>query len=277
MLGMSLSTFPRIMRKERNRAFRLVTMKRKEFLKEVSSFLKSLFLLPYLPVFVSLAKANNEQKPTATNNAHYYGMAIKVNKCIGCGQCVEACKNENKVPKEPFFFRTWVERYTVLKNENVVVDSPNGGMGEYKPAAEEKEIMRSFFVPKLCNHCDNPPCVQVCPVGATFKTNDGVILVDDKYCIGCRYCIQACPYGARYFHPVKKVADKCTFCYHRITKGLLPACVEVCPTKARIFGDAKTPPSPIVRLLKTGKISVLKNYMNTEPKVYYSELDGVVR
>lgn len=254
-------------------------MKRREFLKEVSDFFKSLLFLPYLPVFVSLAKTNEEQKKESTNknNTHSYGMAVKVNKCIGCGQCVEACKNENKVPKEPFFFRTWIERYTVLKNENVIVDSPNGGMGEYKPAAEEKEIMRSFFVPKLCNHCDNPPCVQVCPVGATFKTNDGVILVDDKYCIGCRYCIQACPYGARYFNPVKKVVDKCTLCYHRITKGLLPACVEVCPTKTRIFGDTKHAPSPIVRLLKTGKISVLKNYLNTEPKVYYSELDGVVR
>ena len=83
----------------------------------------------------------------------------------------------------------------------------------------EVEQVRSFFVPKLCNQCDNPPCVQVCPVSATFKTVDGVILVDEERCIGCRYCIQACPYGARYLHPVRKTADKCTFCYHRTSQG----------------------------------------------------------
>lgn len=265
MLGVSLSTF--------------AEMKRREFLKEVSNILKVIILSPFLPLSESFGKTNKSsgEITSKNNDVHSYGMVIQVNKCIGCGQCVEACKNENNVPKEPFFFRTWVERYTVMKNENVIVDSPNGGRGEFKPLVDEAEIMRSFFVPKLCNHCDNAPCVQVCPVGATFKTKDGVILVDDKYCIGCRYCIQACPYGARYFHPIKKVTDKCTLCYHRISKGLLPACVEVCPTKARMFGDTKRMPSPVVRLLKTGRISVLKPYLNTEPKVFYSELDGVVR
>ena len=109
-------------------------------------------------------------------------------------------------------------------------------------------MLRSFFVPKLCNQCDNPPCVQVCPVGATFKTEDGVVLVDEDYCIGCRYCIQACPYGARYLDPHTKTADKCTFCYHRITKGLLPACVEVCPTQARVFGELGPRSSPLHRM-----------------------------
>jgi tetrathionate reductase subunit B len=206
---------------------------------------------------------------------HYYGMGIQVNKCIGCGRCVEACKEENAVPKEPFYFRTWVEHYAIKKDGEVVVQNIDRTTVAEMPG--ERDIMRSFFVPKLCNQCDNPPCVQVCPVGATFKTEDGVILVDEARCIGCRYCIQACPYGARYLHPEKGTADKCTFCYHRITKGLLPACVEVCPTQARIFGDAKLGASPLTRFKRMNKLHVLKPYLNTEPKVLYSDLDGAVK
>jgi len=117
----------------------------------------------------------------------------------------------------------------------------------------------------------------VCPVGATFRTEDGAVLVDEDYCIGCGYCIQACPYGARWIHPEKHVAAKCTFCYHRITKGLLPACVEVCPTEARIFGDMKGQADRLVRFQRVNKISVLKPDLNTEPKVLYAQLDGEVR
>ena len=208
---------------------------------------------------------------------HYYGMGIQVDKCIGCGRCVSACKIENDVPKEPFFFRTWVERYIVKKDNSIVVQSIDGGAGELLETTQEKDILRSFFVPKLCNQCDNPPCVQVCPVEATFKSEDGVILIDENRCIGCRYCIQACPYGARYLHPEKSTADKCTFCYHRINKGLLPACVEVCPTQARVFGDFKSLASPLTRLRRMFKIHVLKPYLNTEPKVFYTALDGEVR
>jgi Fe-S-cluster-containing dehydrogenase component len=208
---------------------------------------------------------------------HYYGMGIKVDLCIGCGRCAEACKIENDVPKEPYFFRTWIERYSVYVDGETVVDSPEGGIKGFRPGESDRSIMRSFFVPKLCNHCDKPPCVQVCPVGATFKSPDGVVLVDKDYCIGCRYCIQACPYGARYLDPRTKTADKCTFCYHRITKGLLPACVEVCPTQARVFGELKSPASPLRRLMRTSTLQVLKPYLNTEPKVFYSELDREVR
>jgi Fe-S-cluster-containing dehydrogenase component len=114
-------------------------------------------------------------------------------------------------------------------------------------------------------------------VGATFATKEGVVIVDSERCIGCRYCIQACPYGARYLHPEKKTADKCTFCYHRITKGLLPACVEVCPTQARVFGDLDRIASPLIRFKRMKKIHVLKPYLNTEPKVFYADLDGEVR
>ena len=138
-------------------------------------------------------------------------------------------------------------------------------------------ILKAFFVPKLCNHCANPPCVQVCSVGATFRTPDGVVLVDEKYCVGCRYCIQACPYGARYMHPQKHVADKCTFCYHRISKGLLPACVEVCPTQARIFGEVDNASSPIRRFIRFNRTMVLKPALNTKPMVFYAGAEGEVR
>ena len=157
------------------------------------------------------------------------------------------------------------------------VDSPNGGIDGFPELKSGTEVLRTFFVPKLCNHCANPPCVQVCPVGATFVSEDGVVLVDETYCVGCRYCIQACPYGARYLHPTKKVADKCTFCYHRITKGLLPACVEVCPTQARVFGEVGKPSSPLRRFLRFNDVTVLKPWLNTEPKVYYAGADGEVK
>jgi len=206
---------------------------------------------------------------------HYFGMGIQVDRCIGCGNCVEACKAENDVPQEPYYFRTWVERYVIHEDGEVSVDSPGGGIQGFPPT-EEGDVLRSFFVPKLCNHCDNPPCVQVCPVGATFMTDDGVILVDADYCIGCRYCIQACPYGARYLDPRTKTADKCTFCYHRITQGLSPACVEVCPTGARVFGELEAPASPLRRLMRMSALQVLKPALNTEPKVFYSKLDGEV-
>jgi Fe-S-cluster-containing dehydrogenase component len=206
-----------------------------------------------------------------------YGMGVQIDRCIGCGRCVEACKAENDVLREPFFFRTWVERYTIDTEGEAVVESPNGGIAGFEAIEESQTFLKSFFVPKLCNHCRKPPCVQVCPVGATFKSKDGVILVDKDYCIGCRYCIQACPYGARYLDPRTKTADKCTFCYHRLTKGLLPACVEVCPTQARVFGELGLRASPLRRLLKMSSVGVLKPYLNTDPVVYYTDLDGEVR
>lgn len=228
------------------------------------------------------AKEKNKKKTLAEKlgydpKEHSWGMGIRIDKCIGCGRCSDACKRENKVPDYPFFFRTWVERYIVFEGGEVAVDSPNGGVDGFKRNLSEEKIVRSFFVPKLCNQCDSPPCVQVCPVGATFKTYDGVILVDSKYCLGCSYCIQACPYGARFLHPVTHTAEKCSFCYHRIVKGLTPACVEACPTQARIFGDTKRRASPLVRFMRMSKIRVLKPYLNTEPKVFYAGLDMEVK
>ena len=215
---------------------------------------------------------------------HKWLMAFDIDKCIGCGLCVEACKTENKVPHGQTYFRTWIERYIIKKPKpgsgetrgEVIVDSPNGGMNGFPPSlVPREEILKSFFVPKLCNLCENSPCVQACPVGATFDTPDGVVLVDPNYCIGCGFCIQACPYGCRFLNPETKTAEKCTLCYHRITRGLKPACVEICPTEARIFGDLKNPVAndPIRRFIEQNKLQTLKPHLGTGPRVVYAGID----
>ncbi len=136
-----------------------------------------------------------EASPNYKLTDHWWGMLLDITKCIGCGSCVRACAEENDVPDG--YYRTWVERYHVedWKIERPVVESPDGGKHGYLHEAAEGG--KNFFVPKLCNHCVESPCTQVCPVGATFITPDGVVLVDKTYCLGCRYCIQACPYGCR--------------------------------------------------------------------------------
>ncbi len=210
--------------------------------------------------------------------SHWWAMAIDVELCVGCGNCVRACKAENDVPREPMYFRTWVERYTVRADdsEHPTVESPNGGYDGFKDQAAA-EGTKSFFVPKLCNHCAHSPCVQVCPVGATFESPDGVVLVDKTYCLGCRYCVQACPYGCRFIDPRTNTVDKCSLCYHRITRGLTTACCETCPTGARMLGDLKDPKDPIHGFLRDHKVQVLKPQMATGSKVFYNGLDGSVR
>jgi Fe-S-cluster-containing dehydrogenase component len=206
---------------------------------------------------------------------HYWAMSIDIEKCIGCGNCVDACARENGVPAG--YFRTWVEQYSVegWPEEHPRVTSPNGGKdGFHEPSPAG---VKSFFVPKLCNHCEKSPCVQVCPVGATFESPDGLVLVDKSYCLGCRYCVQACPYGCRYIDPEQQVVDKCTLCYHRITKGLTTACSETCPTGARTLADLKNPKDPIHEFLRTNSVQVLKPHMATGSKVYYRGLDQSVR
>ncbi|MBU4340695.1 MAG: 4Fe-4S dicluster domain-containing protein [Euryarchaeota archaeon] len=213
-------------------------------------------------------------------NEHYWGYIVDTHKCIGCGRCANACKLENHVPFDEPVYRTWIERYRITREgreETVKIDSPNAGIDGFTDDIPTEEIKKAFYVPKICNHCDNPPCVQVCPVGATYMTEDGVVLVDYEYCIGCRYCIQGCPYGARYFNLEKGTADKCTWCYHRITKGLLPACVQACPVGARKFGDLKDEESEVNKILDKERINVLKHDLGTKPKVYYVGLDREVR
>ena len=177
-----------------------------------------LILLPAAAVaWKSVLAGTPERLPNYKMTDHWWGMLIDIPKCIGCGNCVRACATENDVPDG--YFRTWVERYNVSDEDmtNPEVISPDGGKEGFPVAEEDDE--KYFFVPKMCNHCADSPCTQVCPVGATFIAPDGVVLVDQKYCLGCAYCVQACPYGCRYIHPQKEVADKCTLCYHRITQG----------------------------------------------------------
>jgi tetrathionate reductase subunit B len=210
---------------------------------------------------------------------HWWAVSMDIDKCIGCGSCVRACKAENDVPKEPFFFRNWVERYHLdpADPEHPQVDSPNGGYNGFPERYPAGDGAKSFFVPKMCNQCSHSPCTQVCPVGATFESPDGAVLIDKSYCLGCRYCVQACPYGCRFIDPRTNTADKCSLCYHRITKGLTTACCEVCPTGARKLGDLKDPGDPIHEFLRTRKVSVLKPQMATGAKLFYANLDGSVR
>lgn len=212
---------------------------------------------------------------------HQYVYLVDTTKCIGCGMCVRSCKRENNVPDH--FYRTWVERYMVsqtgewsVKRESYV-DSPDGGLNGFEPQPTGFNVTKAFFVPKLCNHCRNTPCSQVCPVGASYRTYDGLVLVDGDRCIGCGYCVQACPYGSRYLHPVTRTADKCTWCYHRIVKGLKPACVQNCPVGARQFGDLKHENDPVRQIISTARVSVLQPHLLTEPSCFYLGLDQEVR
>ena len=218
---------------------------------------------------------------------HHWGFGVDATRCIGCLRCVEACKTENGVARDAHHFRTWVERYVYLDGEQKPrVDSQqdpgniaaSGSEAQYRfdNRYQDAKIEKAFFVPKLCNQCENPPCVQVCPVGATFRTPDGVVLIDHDYCIGCQYCVQACPYGVRLFNHAHSVTDKCTWCYHRITRGLRPACVEACPVNARIFGDRNDPESPISKFIRENRVRVLKPEMGTSPNVFYVGLDKEV-
>jgi Fe-S-cluster-containing dehydrogenase component len=206
---------------------------------------------------------------------HRWVYLIDTRKCIGCGACVRACRRENDVPEGRY--RTWIERYAIPFEGEVHIDSPRGGEFGFDPDASQAHVAKSFFVPKLCNHCANTPCIQVCPVGASFATEDGVVLVDHEHCIGCGYCVQACPYGSRYFDPADHTAHKCTLCYHRITKGLTTACVGVCPVGARMLGDRMNPEDPVMEILETERVEVLQAHLLTEPQCYYLGLDKEVR
>ena len=213
-----------------------------------------------------------------------WGFLVDTTKCVGCGFCVKACKIENEIPYDAAVTRTWVERYVVTRDDKHHADSPMGardGFTSPQIRHEEKinpdDIAKAFFVPKLCNQCETPACVQVCPVGATYQTADGVTLIDRKWCIGCGYCVMACPYGVRFFHPVHKVADKCNFCYHRISKGMKTACVDACPFGARQIGNLKDQDDPVTQVIMNERVSVLKDEYGTKPQVFYIGLDHTVK
>ena len=171
-----------------------------------------------------------------------YAMVIDMGKCLGCSACITACIEENNVPYNEGM-RTKMHRVVTGKS--------------------------ILYLHRLCQHCENPPCVHVCPTGASYKTKEGIVLIDYDVCIGCKYCMVACPYNARYLHPELHAPDKCTFCEHRVRRSLKPACIETCPANARIFGDLDDPNSEVAKIVASEKVSRLGAEYGTNPKVFY--------
>jgi Fe-S-cluster-containing dehydrogenase component/formate-dependent nitrite reductase membrane component NrfD len=178
-----------------------------------------------------------------------YGFVIDQRKCIGCHACTVACKAENAVPLGSF--RTWVK---------------------YVEQGQFPETERHFAVLR-CNHCDNAPCVKICPVTALFTREDRIVDFDSDRCIGCKACMQACPYDALYINPYSNTAEKCNFCAHRVEAGMQPACVIVCPEEAIIAGDLDNPLTKISQLLKSERGTPRKPEQGTRPKLYYIGAD----
>ena len=174
-----------------------------------------------------------------------YAMVVDQRRCVACMACVVACKKENDVP--PGQFRTRVLEMVE---------------GEFP-------MLRMELRSELCNHCDNPPCVYNCPTGASYKSEDGPVLLKQNRCVGCKACVAACPYDARYINEDKGYADKCTFCAHRIKEGKQPACVATCIGKSRIFGDLEDPNSAVSMALRSNHHEVLLASAGTNPRVFY--------
>ena len=177
-----------------------------------------------------------------------YGFIIDNRKCIGCHACSTACKSENEVPLG--VYRTWVKTVET---------------GRYPDTRRHFQVTR-------CNHCANPPCVRICPVTAMYQRADGIVEFDASVCIGCKACMQACPYDAIYIDPETHTAAKCHFCAHRVEVGLEPACVVVCPEHAIIAGDMDNPNTEISRMLGVHDVTVRKPEQGTAPKLFY--IDG---
>lgn len=204
-----------------------------------------------------------------------YGMVIDTKKCIGCHVCAMACKTENNLPNDVWWNRIFTD---------------NGGeMGFDMVGGSYPDNLQFGYIPVACQHCDNPACVKVCPVGATYKDPEtGVVRQDYDKCIGCRMCMAACPYNARSFNweePVRDVdfnygdaevpvrprgvAEKCTLCRERTDRGEEPMCVVCCPTHARIFGDLDDPASEVSKAVVERKAHALLEEQGTRPQVYY--------
>jgi Fe-S-cluster-containing dehydrogenase component len=214
----------------------------------------------------------------------FFGYALDISRCIGCRRCVYACVEENNQTRDPQLH--WIQVLEMEKEKGI--DFIHADL--YYDHAEVP-YEGHFYLPVQCQQCKNPPCVKVCPVGATWITADGIVVVDYNWCIGCRYCMAACPYGARHFNwgkvelkredvnpdthylgnrpRYKGVVEKCTFCIQRVREGRYPACVEVCPVGARKFGNLLDKESEIRYILENKRVIILKEELNTQPKFFY--------
>jgi molybdopterin-containing oxidoreductase family iron-sulfur binding subunit len=214
-----------------------------------------------------------------------WGYGLDLSRCIGCRRCVYACVKENNQSRVNPQLQ-WI-RVVRLKNGSLI----NLENAEHYYNPETVPEPGFMYMPVQCQHCENPPCVRVCPVKATWKEPDGIVVVDYNWCIGCRYCMAACPYKGRVFNwgepniPVeelntdvhylgnrprmKNVVEKCTFCVQRVRNGRYPACVEACPTGTRKFGNLLDPNSEIRYLIEKKRVFRLKEDLNAEPKFYY--------
>ena len=213
-----------------------------------------------------------------------FGYALDLSRCVGCRRCVYACVKENNQSRNPQIH--WIQVLQMEKEKGI--DFAHSDV-HYNPELVPEEGY--FYVPVQCQQCRHPQCTTVCPVRATWQEPDGIVVVDYNWCIGCRYCMAACPYGARHFNwgeptipdeeinpethylgnrpRIKGVVEKCTFCIQRSRTGKYPACVEICPVGARKFGNLLDPDSEIRYILKNKRVLVLKQELNTQPKFYY--------
>lgn len=232
-----------------------------------------------------------EVRATPPKEGVKFGYALDLSRCIGCRRCVKACVTENNQsrPNEGAGHDNPIEWIRVLElNKGHGIDLSHANP-YYNP--EKVPQPGKFYLPVQCQQCENPPCVKVCPVKATWKEPDGVVVIDYDWCIGCRYCMVACPYGARRFNwarpnlPAKDVnpkmhvlgnrprargvVEKCTFCIQRTRAGRYPACVEICPVGARKFGNMLDPDSEVRYVLENKRVFVLKEELNTQPKFFY--------
>jgi Fe-S-cluster-containing dehydrogenase component len=211
-----------------------------------------------------------------------FGYAFNISRCKGFRSCVEACINENNLDR-----RAGTQYIRIFEMENGVVDLDEADATFQHEAPADGH----FYLGTQCFQCADPPCTKVCPVGATWQEPDGIVVIDYDWCIGCRYCMAACPYWARRFNwgapevPAAElnadqhylgnrarkqgVVEKCTFCIHRTRQGRLPACAEACPTGARVFGNLLDPDSEIRWVLEHKKVFRLKEDLKTEPHFWY--------
>lgn len=209
--------------------------------------------------------------------------ALNLSRCIGCRKCVHACVAENNQSRSPE-----IQYIRVIEMPRGTLDVEKGNHHYDRPTVPDAD---HFYMPVQCHQCANPPCVKVCPVEATWQEPDGITVIDYDWCIGCRYCEAACPYWARRFNFAKPnlpkeqlnpnmsylsnrprekgVMEKCHFCLHRTREGRMPACVEICPTGARKFGNVLDPKSEVSEILKTKRVFVLKEEVGTLPRFFY--------